>query len=455
MDYLDFTIAPLYLIFVFMFIALIKPSATDKLTRTYYMRAFTTKVIGAVGFGLIYTYYYGGGDTLDFFYLGNQIKRTSNVSWLLTFKIISNGIVQDPEIVRYVGHITAFAKEDDPTYFVTRMAAIASIIGFGIYTNMAVWFATVSFMGSWCLFLVSSHLYPALTKKFFWAIFYIPSVIFWGSGLMKDSLTFGAAGMLFYGFYFGIIRRERIIKAVGFAIIGFLLLYWIKLYILATLILAFAIWLYAQFGKNIKSPLLKVALLPAIGLVIGVGAYYGVNKVTQGTSYDLDNLAYKTQVTSEYLRRISTAGGSYDLGTIEYTPTGLLRVFPQALVVTLFRPFLWEAGFNPVRLLSALEAAFFLFFTGYIFYKSGFTNVFNTVRSHPFVFTCLFFTVIFSFGVGIATSNFGTLVRYKIPMMPFYIMALTIILEKSPARQKKSRKRRKTLIKTLPDSAKI
>ena len=454
MNYLDFTVTPLYLIFVFMLIAFLKPSATDKLTRKYYTRAFTTKVIGAIGFGLIYTYYYGGGDTLDFFYIGNQIKRTSDISWLLTLKIITSGIVQDPEIVRYVGHITAFAKEDDPTYFVTRLAAFTSIIGFGIYTNMAVWFAIVSFIGSWCLFLVSSHLYPALTKKFFWAIFYIPSVIFWGSGLMKDSLTFGAAGMLVYGFYFGIIQRERIFKAAGIGLLGFLLLYFIKLYILATLILAFAIWLYAQFGKNIKSPLLKVALLPAIGLIIGVGAYYGVSKVTQGTSYDLDNLAYKTQVTSEYLRRISSAGGSYDLGTIEYTPTGLLRVFPQALVVTLFRPFLWEAGFNPVRLLSSLEATFFLLFTFYIFYKSGVKNVINTVRSHPFVFTCLFFTLIFSFGVGVATSNFGTLVRYKIPMMPFYMMALTI-LEKSPTRQKKSRKRKRTIIKSLPDTPQV
>jgi hypothetical protein len=49
------------------------------------------------------------------------------------------------------------------------------------------------------------------------------------------------------------------------------------------------------------------------------------------------------------------------------------------------------------------------------------------------------FAIIFSFAVGITTHNFGTLVRYKIPMYPFFVSGLFILLSYS----KKERKSRK------------
>jgi ABC-type uncharacterized transport system permease subunit len=43
---------------------------------------------------------------------------------------------------------------------------------------------------------------------------------------------------------------------------------------------------------------------------------------------------------------------------------------------------------------------------------------------------CLLFALVFALFVGVTTLNFGTLVRYKIPCMPFYIIALVLILER-------------------------
>jgi hypothetical protein len=44
---------------------------------------------------------------------------------------------------------------------------------------------------------------------------------------------------------------------------------------------------------------------------------------------------------------------------------------------------------------------------------------------------CIVFALIFSLAVGITSGNFGTLMRYKIPMMPFYYSALAIIYIKA------------------------
>jgi len=43
---------------------------------------------------------------------------------------------------------------------------------------------------------------------------------------------------------------------------------------------------------------------------------------------------------------------------------------------------------------------------------------------------CFWYAVLFAIFVGAITLNFGTLVRYKIPCIPFYLAALVLILDK-------------------------
>ena len=43
---------------------------------------------------------------------------------------------------------------------------------------------------------------------------------------------------------------------------------------------------------------------------------------------------------------------------------------------------------------------------------------------------CFLFSIVFAMFVGASTLNFGTLVRYKIPCLPFYTIALFLIYEK-------------------------
>ena len=49
---------------------------------------------------------------------------------------------------------------------------------------------------------------------------------------------------------------------------------------------------------------------------------------------------------------------------------------------------------------------------------------------------CFLFAFIFALFVGATTNNFGTLVRYKIPCLPFYVISLFLIYEKVKQRQR-------------------
>ncbi|HSN59769.1 MAG TPA: hypothetical protein VLR49_02460, partial [Ferruginibacter sp.] len=54
----------------------------------------------------------------------------------------------------------------------------------------------------------------------------------------------------------------------------------------------------------------------------------------------------------------------------------------------------------------------------------------------PMVIFCFFFSVLFALFISATTLYFGTLVRDKIPCMPFFIIALILINEKSSTLKK-------------------
>ena len=47
-------------------------------------------------------------------------------------------------------------------------------------------------------------------------------------------------------------------------------------------------------------------------------------------------------------------------------------------------------------------------------------------QNHLLTFS-FFFSILFAYSVGLTTSNFGALVRYKIPCIPFFIATLFIM----------------------------
>ena len=168
-------------------------------------------------------------------------------------------------------------------------------------------------------------------------------------------------------------------------------------------------------------------------------AVYAATNLTKGDNqYDVDKIGERSKITSDYLYRISLEqnGSGYHLGELDGSIGSMVKLAPQAIGTTLFRPFIWETR-NPVMLLSALEAGFFLFFTLRIFRQTGVVRTLGIIGKNPILLLCFVFSLAFSASVGITSSNFGTLVRYKIPMIPFYLgglyMLQSLIQEKTSA----------------------
>ena len=123
------------------------------------------------------------------------------------------------------------------------------------------------------------------------------------------------------------------------------------------------------------------------------------------------------------------AESTFSLGVeFDGTNSSLVRMVPAAIAATFYRPYLWESK-KLSTLLSSLESLALMIFTLYIFFRVGPYLFISSILKDPMVMFCFFFSIIFAIFVGATTLNFGTLVRYKTPCMPFYVIALVLIYE--------------------------
>jgi hypothetical protein len=65
------------------------------------------------------------------------------------------------------------------------------------------------------------------------------------------------------------------------------------------------------------------------------------------------------------------------------------------------------------------------------FVKIGVGTFFKIAFSRPELIFCLIFSLTFGALVALSTSNFGALVRYKIPCLPFYLALFFIVMHRS------------------------
>ena len=140
-------------------------------------------------------------------------------------------------------------------------------------------------------------------------------------------------------------------------------------------------------------------------------------------------------VQNDFIKNETYTGQRYDLGEVEFTVVGLLRVFPISVITSFYRPFILEAR-SPILFANALESLIFLWFTLKFIFQG---NVFRKIRMilvNEALSFALYFAVFLGFIVGFTSILFGVLVRFRAPLLPF--LAIILLAGISYAAQKKS-----------------
>ncbi|MFN8342756.1 MAG: hypothetical protein U0V64_13900 [Cyclobacteriaceae bacterium] len=426
METRDLLITPAYLAILFAIAFWLRPYFTDSTTYRYFFPAFTFKVIGALALGFIYTFYYHGGDTFNFHTHGSRHIWDAFVDSPDTglSMMFSDGKHQE-SFYRYSSRIFFFG--DKSSFFLIRIAAFFDLFTFSTYSSTALFFAVFSFLGSWMLFTTFYKRYPEGHFLIAIACLFVPSMVLWGSGLLKDTIVMSALGMMTYCVDYLFNQRKWSLFYLLVLLLGLYLVFSLKKFVLQAYLPAALFWVYLTNVQRLRSAMVRILALPIIVILLVAGAYYSVVRVGEGDQrYSLDKIAETARITAIDIRYQSgkDAGSGYTLGTLDGTFASMLRLSPQAINVTLFRPYLWEVR-NPLMLMSALESTAYLVFVLIIIYRCGFA-IFRYINNPDVLFTMVF-SLVYAFAVGVSTFNFGTLSRYKTPLMPFFLIGLIVV----------------------------
>ena len=436
---LDYYLLPIYLILFFLAVFKLRNKFnSDKSTYKIYYAGIVVRLIAALGFACIAQYYYGYGDSLSYFdeariFHDKIISNPANLSHFFS-SVESFRSLYDPMINRVTPYLY-----DASNLFVIRLATIFSFFSGNTYLTTTLFFVLLSFSGMWAIFKTFTNLYPSLKNQFAWGILYLPSASFWSSGILKDSVCIAALGWLFYCFYRFFITRERKMKYILIIICCIYIIWTVKFYILSAFIFAFFIVgvLYLLF--KLKGAFLKIIIWSTLILtvVIIIETDNKINDMlsTISVEFVVNNIKEQQRL---YSTNAEVDEGNFDIGDIDPTFSGLLNKVPAVIGNVIFRPFVWESK-KLIMFFAGLENLALMLISIYVFWKSELINFLKILSKDILIQFCFLFVIFFAIIVGLTSFNFGSMLRYKVPCVPFYTSFLILLNYKAQIKKKLSR----------------
>jgi hypothetical protein len=440
--FIDFIIVPLFLI-IFYFVANTIKNRNIEANPSYrfYVKGFAVKMLGAFLICMVYVFYYQSGDTTAYYHDCVAISKAFLKSPFQMIRLSFQGI--DAQVWSAFDYETDWLiySYDQHALWVDRLVWPLCFVSLRSYIGTTMLLSFICYQALWRLYQTLVHEFPTLEKQMAFSIFFIPSVVFWGSGILKDSITLAAVAMFISSFHQIIKLKKSYLRNIFFLVFSSFLLLKIKPYIFFALLPGTIFWMTGYFLSKVQNKLVKTTIAPLM-IIVSIGTGYimlGFISNSLG-DYRLDNVLNKAVATQQDLKQEYYGGSSFDIGDFDPTISGILSKAPIAINAALFRPYIWES-YNPGMIVSGIENFILLALTIYLLIKIRVFNLFKLMFRHHFLFFSVTFSLFFAFSVGLTTSNFGSLVRYKIPAVPLFVASLFVIAETYKVLREENEKR--------------
>jgi hypothetical protein len=230
-DARDYLLLPVFL-FLLILLAMLGSKNYNPANRKLFVIVFSCKLLFAVIYAMVYQYYYKGGDTSYYFSSAVNLNAEVKGNLWLWFKMVFYPFNSLAIERQFFTTISPAFLDVDVNYFPVRLASLINVFTFNTYINTSLVFSAISFIGIWRNFIVFEKLYPTLRKQFIISFLFLPSVLFWASGISKDTICYGAF-TLFTSYFLQIyLLKEHTLKNFFWLFISALIILAIKPYIL-------------------------------------------------------------------------------------------------------------------------------------------------------------------------------------------------------------------------------
>lgn len=402
----------------------------DGLKPMHLPAVFILKVLAGVALFLIYTYYYTDRSKADIYRFYDDSAALYNLLFTHPGEFFTNllGFSSDFTSGGKYAHLMNNWQlpYENPMYndnrIVIRFHAVLRIISFGSFNTHTVFFSFFSFTG---LFLITKTFFYFIRDwkaEIFIGTQLIPSVMFWTSGCLKESILMLGMGV----FIFTFLNISQIAWYLRWPLVllSIVLMLLTKFYIMAALIPATIGYMVSTKFKPGWQPLVFMLSALFFGL-LGASLHYIIPSINL-----LEMLAFKQNNFVNLA--VSEKAGSLITTTYLKPELGdVLIKSPEALFNTLLRPYPWESTGSIFKLIPMLENVFFIIFIGWIIWNNRKPN------NLRFVLFCLSFVLVLYILVGLSTPVMGGMVRYKVPALPFLWASLLAFAKRSHLYQQK------------------
>ena len=393
---------------------------------TFYLLLFAwfCKIVAAILLGFIYQQHYQGGDTFSLFEDGKELYFLAKENFEAYLDVIFSTLL---------GKKSLYSQMlDNQNPRAVLMAIYNSVLVFIVGPNY--WLAAM--LTASMHFVIIILLIKQLEEQFYLsklrlyaAFVFFPSVLFWSSGLLKETL-------LTAGLYLVIIIYLKLLnKKVHLAMLQnsiFLLILLILLGLLFRLkyyyIAVFVPLIFAHYVASKLKPFLigifkneKVLFVQfAILLFLFLGSV--LLATLSHPNLQLDFVLEAIVQNNEKMAAETTdATNLINYSDLNAAPISFLKNLPHAFFQGLIRPYIWEEG-NIFKKWVAVENACIVLMMLFALYKV----VMRKINNPHFleIATIVLFSIVMLALLSMATPNLGTLTRYKVGFLPFLLLLI-------------------------------
>ncbi|MBN2683428.1 MAG: hypothetical protein JXR58_13035 [Bacteroidales bacterium] len=395
-------------------------------SRRWLAAIFLSKVIAGTLLMLIYTNYYKTRESADVFKYFDDSKIIFSAVYEnpVDYARMVTGIQSNrPNLEKYYQTCDYWYKDHNYKLYndnrtVIRFNAIVMLLSFGYFSVHTVFMAFLSFLGLFALFKVYYRHLQSKKTLLFVVLFFVPSVMLWTSGVLKEGLLMFGLGMLVYYLNKLSVGQFRISYIFLFLLMLSLLVI-TKVYVLIAALPGLAIFYwFNRWGT--KRHLLKFLLFHLLIIIVAFNSKYII------PSYDLPYiLAHKQHDFIGMVDGMQNVGSKIDLPVLEPTGLSILINSPNALFNSLVRPHPLEID-SMMMALASLENLFVLIF---LIICLCFSNREKLLSGLNLFYFGISFALLLFIITGLTTPVLGAVVRYKAPAIPFLLMAFLLLLD--------------------------
>lgn len=398
----------MYLILFCFLIIRIKFITNSGLSKPILVGLFCSKIMA----GFMYAWFYN----LPAYHLHSDSFRFFNYSLSETDFLLKNPILFVKDIFTYgydssgnifVGHNSYW--NDLKSNIIIKLLAICNVFSFKNYYINILFFNFIFFFGLIAFYRLMQKSFKINKFILLLSVFFIPSFLFWCSGIHKDGLIFSSIGLVFYLFNNGIEKGFKLKRSI-LLIVLLVLIFLLRNYVALLLMLSLVSWLVAIKTKK--------------GLISFSIIYFVAIALFFISPFIHSNLNFPNYISTKQQEFAMLPGNSIkNTSYIEPNLKGFINYLPNALDMAFLQPHIFQLN-NKSYIPAAIENIFImLIFITFFFFKN------KKIKASPFVYSCLFFSLSMLLIAGYTVTFSGAIVRYRSLVLPIFLTSIIAMID--------------------------